>query len=107
MSAPCLLDASAVLAYLQAESGWEKVEHDLCQSPSCWVTAANQAEIIAKLLDHGVPDAAVSGILADLNYQVLEITPEEGEEAGRLRGGARPSGLSLGDRLCLADCSPP
>ena len=41
-------------------------------------------------------------MLADLAYTVVAITPEDGTQAGWLRQPTRAVGLSLGDRLCLA-----
>ena len=53
MSQLTLLDASAVLAFLQMEPGHDAVRLSL-QNEHCVVTAANQAEIIAKAIDKGV-----------------------------------------------------
>ena len=96
-----LLDASAVLAFLQDEPGAEIVQIAL-ESDSCWVGAANQAEIIAKSLDRGVDNDSLKAVLADLAYTVVAITPEDGAQAGWLRQITLAVGLSLGDRLCLA-----
>ena len=100
-SAGLLLDASAVLAFLQEEPGHDTVQQAL-QSQPCLVSAANQAEIVAKLLDRSVAPADVQAILADLAYAVVDITAEDGSQAGFLRAATRRHGLSLGDRLCLA-----
>lgn len=102
MSDLFILDASAILAFLQEEPGGEHVEACLKQPASCWVTAANQAEIIAKALDRGVLEAPLKTILDNLAYQVIAHPPEDGERAGYLRLATRKAGLSLGDRLCLA-----
>ncbi len=96
-----LLDASAVLAFLQGEPGAELVRLAL-EADHCWVGAANQAEIIAKSIDRGVDTASLTAVLADLAYTVVAITPEDGTQAGWLRQQTRAIGLSLGDRLCLA-----
>ena len=96
-----LLDASAVLAFLQGEPGAELVRAAL-EADNCWVGAANQAEIIAKSIDRGVDRPSLQAVLADLAYTVVAITPEDGAQAGWLRQQTRAMGLSLGDRLCLA-----
>lgn len=102
MSASVLvLDASAVLAFLQAEPGHECVATAL-QSNVCVVTAANQSEIIAKALDRGHSGESIQAILAELTYHVVDITAADGALAGQLRAPTRAAGLSLGDRLCLA-----
>lgn len=52
MTPSTVLDASAVLAFLQGEPGADLVGQSL-QSEHCVVTAANHAEVIAKSLDRG------------------------------------------------------
>lgn len=101
MSTVTVLDASAVLAFLQGEAGQEQVQKAL-QSQRCVVSAANQAEIIAKALDRGITPDGVETILAALSYSVIDIKADDGVQAGLLRPLTRRAGLSLGDRLCLA-----
>ena len=101
MSNVTVLDASAIIAFLQGEQGSEVVGQAL-HSQRCVVSAANQAEVIAKALDRGAEPDAIKMILADLSYQVVELSVADGEQAGWMRGQTRSSGLSLGDRLCLA-----
>jgi PIN domain nuclease of toxin-antitoxin system len=96
-----VLDASAVLACLHREPGGEAVENALLAG-DCLVSAANHAEIIARALDRGVAPEAITAILAQLGYQVADVTAADGQAAGLLRGATRSLGLSLGDRLCLA-----
>ena len=101
MTKATVLDASAVIAFLQGEPGHELVQQAL-QSEPCVVTAANQAEIIAKSLDRGVAAQNIQTILAELAYAVIDIKAEDGVQAGLMRDRTRKLGLSLGDRLCLA-----
>ncbi|WP_295538010.1 type II toxin-antitoxin system VapC family toxin [uncultured Pseudacidovorax sp.] len=98
---PIVLDASAVLAFLQEEPGHLEVEAALHDHP-CLVTAANQCEIVAKLLDRDMPPETIDAVVADLGYQVVDVTAEDGHRAGHWRSLTRAHGLSLGDRLCLA-----
>jgi len=102
MNAPNLLDASAVLAWLHGEPGAEQVADLLQGSSPCLVTAANHAEIIAKLLDRGIAPQAARDILVATGYTVIDTSAADGAEAGWLRKDTRELGLSLGDRLCLA-----
>ncbi|MCF8169187.1 MAG: type II toxin-antitoxin system VapC family toxin [Rhodoferax sp.] len=101
MKPPILLDASAILAFLQGEPGEDTVRRALQASP-CWVSAANQAEIISKALDRGGSKETIERILKELQYTVAEVLAEDGAQAGWLRATTRHLGLSLGDRLCLA-----
>lgn len=96
-----LLDASAVLAFLQGEPGEEVVRHAL-QTQPCAMTAANQCEVIAKALDRGIDRPALENILAALGTSVVDILAADGAAAGWMRPATRALGLSLGDRLCLA-----
>nr|WP_326532165.1 type II toxin-antitoxin system VapC family toxin [Rhodoferax sp.] len=101
MSKLIVLDASAILAFLQGEPGEEFVRQAL-QSGNCMVTAANHSEIIAKVVDRGVDAAAIKTVIEQLAYVVVDVTAEDGECAGWMREQTRAIGLSLGDRLCLA-----
>lgn len=101
MSHPVLLDASAILAFLQGEPGDDVVRQALHDSP-CLVSAANQAEVIAKALDRGLSHQAIQNVLSDLAYTVIDVKAEDGMQAGWMRESTRQLGLSLGDRLCLA-----
>ncbi len=101
MKRPVLLDASAVLAFLQGEPG-EDVVRQALQSTLCLVSAVNQSEVISKALDRGGNKDTIELILSELNYTVIELLPADGTQAGWLRAATRHLGLSLGDRLCLA-----
>jgi PIN domain nuclease of toxin-antitoxin system len=101
MSGTVVLDASAVLAFLQGEPGEETVAQAL-QSQRCLVTAANQAEVISRALDRGGEPAVIEQLLGELGYEVIDCTAADGAQAGWLRTATRASALSLGDRLCLA-----
>lgn len=101
MSQVTVLDASAILAFLQGELG-EDVVRQALQGGACVVSAANQAEIIAKCLDRGGDADTIALILTELAYSVTDISAEDGAQAGWMRRDTRNMGLSLGDRLCLA-----
>jgi ribonuclease VapC len=96
-----ILDASAILAYLHQEPGWETVEPGIVEA-SAHVSPVNFAEVAAKLIDRGVPpDEALSSI-AILDLKLLSFAAQEAAETARLRPLTRSRGLSLGDRACLA-----
>ncbi|WP_374336285.1 type II toxin-antitoxin system VapC family toxin [Methyloversatilis sp.] len=101
MSAPILLDASALLAYLQGEPGGDRVQSAMLET-GCAMTAANLTEVISRALDRGVAEQALQRILDDIPVAILPLTAEDGVRAGWLRTPTRSKGLSLGDRLCLA-----
>jgi len=94
-----LLDASAVLAALRRENGWERVTAITTESA---IGAANLAEVIARLVE--VSDSATDIVeaFAELAITVLPVEEADGVSAGLLRAPTKSLGLSLGDRLCLA-----
>ncbi|EEJ53460.1 Uncharacterized protein conserved in bacteria [Mobiluncus mulieris] len=92
-----VLDASALLAFLQGEPGCERVEEAL---PQGVVGAANWSEVIQKLLSRGVDVSLATSLLFSYGVQIREVTKADAEQAARLWHPG--SGLSLGDRLCLA-----
>jgi ribonuclease VapC len=101
MKTTTVLDASAVLAFLQGEPGQEAVLQAL-QTQRCLVSAANEAEIISKSIDRGLPPAAIAAILLELSYTAVDVTVADGQQAGQLRSLTKSASLSLADRLCLA-----
>lgn len=92
-----VLDASALLAFLQNEPGCERVESVL---PQAVVGAANWSEVIQKLLSRGVDVSLATSLLLSYGLEVSEVTQADAECAARLWDSG--TGLSLGDRLCLA-----
>ena len=101
-----LLDASALLVYLQREPGFEAVREAHKVAPltreGAAISAVNLAEVAGKLKAKGKdPDRMVRRLLA-MGLEVLPFTLEEALEAGALDPLTRPLGLSLGDWACLA-----
>ncbi len=103
--AGAVLDASALLAYLQDEAGAEVVEAALLARPI--INAVNYAEVLTRLGDTGEEPAAADrrlrdqGIIGDL-LVVIPLDEADGVAIARLRARTRAHGLSLGDRTCLA-----
>lgn len=94
-----VLDASALLAVLRTEPGWERVEARL---EGARIGAVNLSEVVAKLIDDGVPEAEIRLAIGRLELDVHAFDVQHAYLAGVLRGGTRGLGLSLGDRACLA-----
>ena len=94
-----VLDASALLAFLQSEPGCDQVEAVL---PEAIISSVNWAEVVQKSI---AADVDVNGMREDLEALGLRIVPfsaEEAEIAAQLWQKTRQSGLSLGDRACLS-----
>ena len=95
-----VLDASAVLVYLQREPGYEKVRDALARGAA--VSTVNLAEVYAKLVDRNLPWDEIGRGLEALGLSVLPFTDEDARGSALLYPKARRLGLSLGDRACLA-----
>jgi ribonuclease VapC len=96
---PVVLDASAVLALLFEEPGAEVVRAQLRTGV---VGAANLAEVLAKLSDHGLPAMEAVRAVTILGLEVAPMTEAQAGRSAELRPMTRAVGLSLGDRACLA-----
>lgn len=94
-----VLDASAVLAYLQGEPGGDLVAE---QMAAAVIGAVNLSEVIAKLVDKGLDDAAVDETLQSIGLEAVAFDVAQARAAGLMRSATRQRGLSLGDRACLA-----
>jgi ribonuclease VapC len=97
----CVLDASAVLAYLNREPGFEAVGEWLT-SADCLLLATNHAEVLTRLVDHGVPLNDAATAVTTLDVDVISLDAELAHSCAALRVLTRPFGLSLVDRSCLA-----
>lgn len=96
-----LFDTSAVLAYLNAEPGWQSIE-PLLLAGNGRISTVNQTEVISKLIDWGAAPSVAGSALARLALQPEPFTESHALEAARIRPATRSLGLSLGDRACLA-----
>jgi ribonuclease VapC len=96
---PVVLDASAVLALLFEEPGAEVVRAQLRTGV---IGAANLAEVLAKLSDHGLPAMEAVRAVTILGLEVAPMTEAQAGRSAELRPMTRAVGLSLGDRACLA-----
>lgn len=94
-----VLDASALLAYLQDEAGAGTVEAVL---PDSAMSSVNWAEVVQKSVAGGVDASGLREDLEALGLNVSPFTAEEAETTARLWRSTRPYGLSLGDRACLS-----
>jgi len=97
--AEAVLDASALLAFLQNEPGADKVEAVLTHS--C-ISSVNLAEVLSKLVQYGKPLDAVTYQIDRLRLPVIPFDASEAKIVASLWPPTRAAGLSLGDRACLA-----
>jgi len=93
-----VVDASALLAYLQGEDGSALVETALEAGGVCG--AANWSEVAQKVRGHGRDWALSRSLLLSYGLVIEPVTVEDAERAARSWRSAQ--GRSLADRLCLA-----
>ncbi|MBY0504177.1 MAG: type II toxin-antitoxin system VapC family toxin [Bryobacteraceae bacterium] len=96
MAIKWLLDASAVLAWLQQEQGSEVVDEVIDESA---IASINATEVVHKLIHQGATPEQALEILERLAVPVVDFGPAHLRSAARL---SQIKGLSLGDRACLA-----
>jgi PIN domain nuclease of toxin-antitoxin system len=94
-----VLDASAVLAFLNDEPGAQEVSNYL---PGAYLSAVNAAEVAAKLVDSGSVAEEAGQLLERLGARVEPFGSADIVPSARIRAVSRSAGLSLGDRACLA-----
>ena len=95
-----VLDASAILAVINAEPGAEKLTPDLLAGAVG--STVNLAEVQTKLVSRGwSSDEAWEDATSPVR-EILSFNEEHARLAGDLLTHTRHLGLSLGDRACLA-----
>jgi PIN domain nuclease of toxin-antitoxin system len=95
-----VLDASAMLAYIQEERGAENLTKEILDHAVA--STVNLAEVQSKLVKKGRnPDEAWEEILSLVNAEE-PFTIDHARIAGDLITTTEKYGLSLGDRACLA-----
>lgn len=97
--AEVVIDASALLALLNAEPGADIVAEAL---PGGVVSAVNLSEVVAKLGEAGMPEKAIRQALQPLGLEIVPFDEEQAYHAGLLRAVTQDTGVSLGDRACLS-----
>jgi ribonuclease VapC len=94
-----VLDASAMLALLNQEAGWEIVEQHLPQSI---MSTVNLSEVMTVLINIGAPLKEAEMAVTELVKEIIVFDQQQACIAANLRKSTKLYGLSLGDRVCLA-----
>lgn len=96
---PAVVDASALLALLNAEPGSERVAAALTGAR---INAVNLSEVLGRLRRRGIAAAAGLDAILSLGLEVVAFDRELAVDAAELEPQAGQFGLSFGDRACLA-----
>jgi PIN domain nuclease of toxin-antitoxin system len=94
-----VLDASALLAFLNSEPGAEVVRgvlHDAI------ISAVNYSEILKKTIERNGSPERVSNIIRDLAVAIIPFDEAHAAVAATLYPAAKPHGMSFADRACLS-----
>jgi PIN domain nuclease of toxin-antitoxin system len=97
--AEIVLDASVVLAAVFKERGYEALL-DLKEMPL--VSTVNLAEVRARLSDRGLDRSEIDAALSFVKMTIVDFSVRQAVLSADLRPATRNTGLSLGDRACLA-----
>jgi ribonuclease VapC len=97
----CVLDASAVLAWLFGERGERIVDRMLEHAA---ISTVNLAEVLYRADEEGMPTEGLQRDLEALGVRVVPFVDEDARLLVEVRRGARRQGvrLSLADCCCLA-----
>lgn len=95
-----VIDASALLAYLRRERGWEQVLRAFTGTAT--MTTVNFGEVAGWLVRNGADEAAVRALRNGLVIPLTPIDDDLAIRAALLEPLTRSKGLGIGDRLCLA-----
>ena len=95
-----VLDASAILAVIHQESGYEKLTPELLAEAVA--NTVNLAEVQSKLVSRGWTSDEAWEDATSPTQEALPFSEEHARIAGDLVATTRSRGLSLGDRACLA-----
>jgi ribonuclease VapC len=94
-----VLDASALLALLLGEPGFERVRAVITD---CAMTTVNIGEVVGHYARAGSSEPDIHLVLDPLPIERIPFDQSLAFAAGMLVPVTRPAGLSFGDRACLA-----
>jgi PIN domain nuclease of toxin-antitoxin system len=94
-----VLDASAVIAFLNQEPGGDFVGERIHMGV---ITAVNLSEVASVWLARSQDVVGTEAFLEELPCEIANVGGELGIRAGLMIAQTRSRGLSLGDRICLA-----
>jgi ribonuclease VapC len=97
--AKAVLDSSALLAFINGETGADFVTGIIADA---LVSTVNLAEAMTKLVERSGSLDLARAALGVIALDVVDFDRALAEDAGGLVTRTRPYGLSLGDRACLA-----
>jgi ribonuclease VapC len=100
-----VLDASALLAFIQEEPGANLVSEAI--DNGAIISTVNLCDVVTKLLDGGFSEAQIQVLLRSVRFETAAFDVDNAWRAVLLRQETRRAVLSLADRACLALAASP
>lgn len=101
-----IVDASALIALIYREPGWERLVAALDRAPYAGVAAPTLAEAMIVLASRDVPPTVLPALLAAADIDVVAFGSDHAYEAAsayrRFGKGRHPAALNFGDCLAYA-----
>lgn len=94
------IDASALLALINGESGAGQVMHTL--SAGAAISTVNLGETVSRLSEQGWSEEEIRREIDAFGLEINSFDEAQAYRSGFLRAMTRSAGLSFGDRACLA-----
>ena len=94
-----VFDASAAIAYIRREPGWQKVADHL-SAPV--ISTINLQEVASFLILRGVPLIVVRTMIDEINFDIRLHGKEDALASATLVLDTKKFGSGLGDRSCMA-----
>jgi PIN domain nuclease of toxin-antitoxin system len=94
-----LLDASAIIALIKKEKGYQIVNDIL---PTSSMSAVNFSELISTLAREKISSEDIDAMTENIIPEIIPFEQEASIISGKLITITKSKGLSLGDRACIA-----
>ena len=94
-----VLDASALLAFLNSESGSDVV---LAALRDAMISAVNYSEVLKKTIERHGSAQRVASIIHDLALLIIPFDEPQAAAAAELYPHCKAHGMSFADRACLS-----
>jgi ribonuclease VapC len=94
-----VLDASALLAFLNSEPGAAIVRGVLHDAV---ISAVNYSEVLKKTIERNGSAQRVANIVGELAVAIIPFDEAHASAAAELYPQSKPHGLSFADRACMA-----
>lgn len=94
-----VLDASAILAVIHDERGWERVVPHL---EGALVSAVNYSEVLKKTIERGSELGPTRLYLENLRLQIVPFDVLQAVSAAEIWHDCKGLGLSAADRACIS-----